>query len=623
MELERHHRPRPGDGLAERAKHLLLEPFDVDLDIVEPIKPELGKLAIGVADRELNRAVALAGKCLPGAFETTGPEIAADILAKASALIVLAKPDAVHGDIFDPIGGDIGFEPTPRSRVRLETMHLRDPARQEQCVVADIGADIDHHCVAGQQATHQFQESPLGDAIGRNLMIYPLSRLKVEQQPVAGAAAVRTSAREMPAPPARRQQKRVDRDRAYSSDIPQHRLDFSLARLSTALALLAQPQPRQKRGDGLSAVDRLGPACEEARVKRLMFITPRREAATVGGREQLSALHERCLGELLGSAMTIRRLAPLPPMGLGGAIRALRGEIDGVNAASIDAILDEIAADEVERVWLDGSNLGRLAAAMKRRQPEIEIITFAHNVEARFFLGGLRHRPGPRALAVLAANYAAERQACRHSDRLLALSGRDSALFGTVYGRTADAILPMAIEDRGPPSDPTTAASPPSLLFVGGAFYANRHGMRWFAKEVAPRLSVRTIVVGRGFEAYRDELESSGQIDVVGAVDDLTPYYAATSAVIAPIFDGSGMKTKVAEALMHGKPVIGTREAFSGYEAVAAKAGWRADTVEEWVSAVDHLMANPAPGFDPELRSLFDQHNSQAALIRTLARLLE
>jgi hypothetical protein len=37
-------------------------------------------------------------------------------------------------------------------------------------------------------------------------------------------------------------------------------------------------------------------------------------------------------------------------------------------------------------------------------------------------------------------------------------------------------------------------------------------------------------------------------------------------AVVAPIFLGSGMKTKVAEAASYGKVTIGTKEAFEGYE---------------------------------------------------------
>ena len=352
---------------------------------------------------------------------------------------------------------------------------------------------------------------------------------------------------------------------------------------------------------------------------RLMMVTPPVEAGAVGGREQLSALHRSCLADLLGSALTVRQLDPAPPRGVGGVAEALGGRIDGVTAASEAAVVDEIAACGINTVWLDGTNLGRLAAVVKHAAPQVRVISFAHNVEARFFLGGVRHRPGPRALAVLAANYAAERQACRHSDQLIALSNRDSAMFGTIYGRTADSILPMAIEDRGPPGDPGQAGSAPSLLFVGGAFYANLHAMRWFAKHVAPRLAVRTIVVGRGFEAYRDELEAGGRIEVVGGVDDLAPYYAAASAVIAPIFDGSGMKTKVAEALMHGKPVIGTREALSGYEGLATIAP--SDTAEQFIAAIA-VATRTTPHFSHALRHIYEQNYSPAAAVRALGRII-
>ena len=354
---------------------------------------------------------------------------------------------------------------------------------------------------------------------------------------------------------------------------------------------------------------------------RVLMVTPRREANAIGGREQLSALHERCLVGLLGTDLTVRRLDPAPPTGPRAILGALDGRIDGVTVASEQAIANELGSGKFDALWLDGSNLGRLARIAKRARPQLETITFCHNVEARFFLGGLRHRPGPRALAVLAANFAAERLAVRHSDRLVALSERDSALLRRLYGRAASDLLPMAIDDAGAAAD-RGAAPGDGLLFVGGAFYANLAGMRWFAGKVAPRLAMRTKVVGRGFEAYRDELEASGTIDVIGGVADLAPWYAAARTVIAPIFDGSGMKTKVAEALMHGKPIIGTREAFSGYEAVAGQAGWRADTPTEWRQAIAALDAAPRCGFDPALRALFNAHFSVAAATARIAEIL-
>ena len=354
---------------------------------------------------------------------------------------------------------------------------------------------------------------------------------------------------------------------------------------------------------------------------RMMFITPGRAAGAVGGREQLSALHERCFAESISRRLTVRRLDPAPAEGILEVMAALGGRIDGVSAISEQAVVGEIIAGGIDTLWLDGTNLGRLAAAVKRASPAVRVISFAHNIEARFFLGGLRHHPSSRALGVLAANAVAERLAVRKSDRLVALSARDSELFGRLYRRPATDLLPMAIDDSGPP--PKIVSEPgDGLLFVGGAFYANLAGMRWFAAKVAPRLTVRTTIVGRGFEAYRTELEACGKIVVVGGVADLSPYYAAARAVIAPIFDGSGMKTKVAEALMHGKPVIGTREAFSGYEAVAAQAGWCADSPDDWIRAVGEMAADPRPAFNPALRELYERHFSPATLSARISTIL-
>ena len=74
---------------------------------------------------------------------------------------------------------------------------------------------------------------------------------------------------------------------------------------------------------------------------------------------------------------------------------------------------------------------------------------------------------------------------------------------------------------------------------------------------------------------------------------------ATHKVVIAPIFDGSGMKTKVAEALMYGKRIIGTREAFSGYEDIAEEVGWVCNTKEEFVAALRTVEGESYPAFRP------------------------
>ena len=73
------------------------------------------------------------------------------------------------------------------------------------------------------------------------------------------------------------------------------------------------------------------------------------------------------------------------------------------------------------------------------------------------------------------------------------------------------------------------------------------------------------MIVGRGFDAHSAELTRSNVV-IVGAVDDLAPWYAGASLVLAPVFSGGGMKVKIAEALMHGKRVLASRSAAIGYE---------------------------------------------------------
>ena len=299
-----------------------------------------------------------------------------------------------------------------------------------------------------------------------------------------------------------------------------------------------------------------------------MLVTPHVDHAATGGRALLSQLHLKCLKAMLADCLVVHALRQAGNSGRRSRVDALRGYIDGITPEVETAILARVRDQAIGRIFLDGSNLGRLARAIKRTTPSVEVLTFFHNVEARFFFGALKQYRSAHALGVLAANYVSERMAVRYSDRLITLNKRDSAGIADLYGRAATDVLPMAIEDklRNEADPPQSPLKEPYALFVGGAFYANQSGIRWFVENVVPEVSIKTCIVGRGLEGLRGELERDGKVEVVGAVDELGHWYRNAKVVIAPIFDGSGMKTKVAEALMYGKRIIGTREAFSGYE---------------------------------------------------------
>ena len=250
----------------------------------------------------------------------------------------------------------------------------------------------------------------------------------------------------------------------------------------------------------------------------------------------------------------------------------------------------------IGRIFLDGSNLGRLARAIKNNS-HVEVLTFFHNVEARFFLGALKQYRSAHALGVLAANYVSERMAVRYSDRLITLSKRDSAGIADLYGRAATDVLTdgyrgQALRRGRPAAKPTRRTI---CAFRRWRVLCEPVRDPVVRGNVVPEVSIKTCIVGRGLEALRGELERGGKVEVVGAVDQLGHWYRNAKVVIAPIFDGSGMKTKVAEALMYGKRIIGTREAFSGYEDSAEEVGWVCNTKEEFVAALRRVERSHIP----------------------------
>jgi glycosyltransferase involved in cell wall biosynthesis len=342
-----------------------------------------------------------------------------------------------------------------------------------------------------------------------------------------------------------------------------------------------------------------------------------------GGRELLSALNYEALRATYGDRLHVLTLQRSPVRSARALCGAFRGHIDGLSSHVIDGALQVISADRVSRIFVDGSNLGALVRGAKQRYPQVPITTFFHNAEVRFFLGALFSSMRPRAAAVLAVNYLAERNAIRYSDNVVCLSERDSQTLRRIYGRGATHIFPMALKDARSAADTLPAPVPgPYLLFVGGPFYANLAGVEWFAANVAPSLPVRTVIVGKGFEQYRDRLQVSGKLDVIGRVDALEPWYRHAALVVAPIFDGSGMKTKVAEALMYGKRIVGTPEAFSGYEDVIQKPEWFCRTADDFVTTIRRLLQEEQPLFDPALRALYQQHFSFDAARHRLAQVV-
>ncbi|HEY3309433.1 MAG TPA: glycosyltransferase [Desulfuromonadaceae bacterium] len=236
---------------------------------------------------------------------------------------------------------------------------------------------------------------------------------------------------------------------------------------------------------------------------------------------------------------------------------------------AFDAIINEIAGEKPSILYFDTSLFGRLALAVNKLFPEIKIITLFQNIEFDFKLQCYSGIKRILYTPAIFSDWMNERWAIRYSETIVALHKNDSIRLQQIYGRKADFIHPICIASNIVETA-ISSINPHKLpdeyiLFVGSAFPPNLEAIKFLCDKVMPYLDIHLIVVGSNLENYR-QMFSANNVSVIGSVSDLTPFYDNAKLVVTPIFTGAGMKVKIAEALMHGKCVIGSKFSLIGYE---------------------------------------------------------
>ena len=198
-----------------------------------------------------------------------------------------------------------------------------------------------------------------------------------------------------------------------------------------------------------------------------------------------------------------------------------------------------------------------------------------------------------------------EKLSAKYSDLVFVLNRRDCNIVKQYFPYNKIQILPSSLNDVFIKPSIITKASKErhlNILFVGTNFYANRNGLLWFIDNIMPISDVHLTIVGKGMDNI--PFPKSDKLKVFGFVDSLCPFYHNCDVVIAPIFEGSGMKTKTTEALMWGKYIIGTPEAFCGFD-IDDNQGISCQTKEDFINAIEFIRKKGIPSFVKSSRDLF------------------
>lgn len=345
---------------------------------------------------------------------------------------------------------------------------------------------------------------------------------------------------------------------------------------------------------------------------KMLYVGPNIEKVHTGG----DSVNKRNL-DLLKAVFNDDLSIYLIESPLNTVFQKIKGYLGGITPDIIRDILSLIKNNNIEYVFLSQSFFGKLCRAIKIEYSNVKVITFYHNIEKYYAeefvrVSGFTHYP-----FYLLASYN-EKLTIQYSDYNFVLNDRDANLMKIIYGIESDFSLPVSYKDIFDESKIKFKTNNPlKILFVGTAFFGNLSGIEFFINEVMPYIDAELIIVGKGMDQYKKKFEAKNNVKVLGFVDDLSELYYDSSIVVAPIFSGGGMKTKIAEALMYGKIIIGTKEALEGYLR-QPNVTLECNNAKEFISCISKLngVKNLQP-FNNQARKLFMlNYDNDVLLIR-------
>lgn len=140
---------------------------------------------------------------------------------------------------------------------------------------------------------------------------------------------------------------------------------------------------------------------------------------------------------------------------------------------------------------------------------------------------------------------------------------------------------------------PVNEAHDPDLVtFVGRMdYYPNEQCMVDFCRDVWPALrqrrpGLRLQIVGAEPTPRVKALAAHAGVSVTGAVPDVRPYVRRSALTIAPLRIARGTQNKILESLAMGVPVVASRMAAGGVDALPGEHLLAADTPAELTEAI-------------------------------------
>jgi hypothetical protein len=228
------------------------------------------------------------------------------------------------------------------------------------------------------------------------------------------------------------------------------------------------------------------------------------------------------------------------------------------------------------------------------RSAGVPVVLRAQNVESDLWRQIARAKRLAAPLTLEARRLRAdETRALASASRTVALTPNDATTFrGLDASAEPERIVAVApaFPRELPAGSPREGA--PAIVLVGSTgWWPNQQAMRWFMREVMPRLSrrlPRAVVHVFGGDAG----PSAPNLRWHGAPADSTDAFPENAIVAVPLFVGSGIRMRILEAWARGVPVVATSNAARGLDIAPGRELSIADTPDDFSASLSDLAEN-------------------------------
>jgi hypothetical protein len=186
--------------------------------------------------------------------------------------------------------------------------------------------------------------------------------------------------------------------------------------------------------------------------------------------------------------------------------------------------------------------------------------------------------------------YNTEKAILKTANLILVFSKKDQNLFKELYGLKSN-VVSFFISDKIKELHYDKINLERKFCFFGAWNRPeNLQGLLWFMENIYLYTdeNIKFEIIGPGLnESFLEKYNTTNRIRYLGFIDNPYIAIAESIALIAPIFQGAGVKVKVIESLATGTSVLGTEIAFEGIDNLGDNSMILCTTVQDFIENIN------------------------------------